>query len=72
MKYTVISRRYYENPGPNGTVVCGWSIKLSGELPSPVAQISVEELDIVRSKEDGDKLCIGSELILELATRVVN
>jgi len=62
MEYKVVQRTLVDD-GKNPY----WQLVLWGDLPKKVGNISTEEIRIVRSKDEGDLLAVGSTLHL-LAT----
>jgi hypothetical protein len=55
MEYKVVERRLVDD-GKNPY----WMLKLWGDHPKKIANVSTEELNITRSKDDGDLMPVGT------------
>lgn len=59
MEYKVVQRTLVDD-GKNPY----WKLLLWGDLPKRITNVSTEELIILRSKDEGDLLAVGSTLHL--------
>jgi hypothetical protein len=60
MKYRVISRSLHET----GNIKPYYIIELQGEHSSPIHNVNIETLQILRSEKDGKHYTVGAEFEL--------